>query len=224
MVGRGVRASPYASKLSLLLGAAAAAPLTCKNPHHRPRPFSSAASNSSSPPGTPSPCTLAKLTYPFIARHCAAAVRASNSAGGVGGGVSKTATLSVEVGETEPPAPEGSVAGAYVFYCPAGATRCVVSPETSVVITEDGPSAPYTLRDVPPGTYQVFAWKDLNGSGQRDSDEPFGSYPSLEAPAAVTPPADGIDVTIIPALGTQTPGTQGQGPTVTVSPEANFAP
>ena len=139
---------------------------------------------------------------------------------GVGGGVSKTAALSVEVGETEPPAPEGSVAGAYVFYCPAGATRCEVSPETSVVITEDGPSAPYTLRDVPPGTYQVFAWKDLNGSGQRDSDEPFGSYPSLEAPAAVTPPADGVDVTIIPTLGTQTPGTQNQGPSVTVSPEA----
>ena len=101
----------------------------------------------------------------------------------------------------------------------------MVSPTTSVVITEDGSSAPYTLTNVPPGTYQVFAWKDLNGSGQRDSDEPFGSYPSLEAPAAVTPPADGVDVTIIPTLGTQTvgiqtPNTQNQGPSVTVSPEA----
>ncbi len=148
---------------------------------------------------------------------------------GVGGGVSKTATLSVEVGEIEAPAPEASVAGAYVFYCPAGATRCEVNPETSVRITENDSSAPYTLTNVPPGTYQVFAWKDLNGSGQRDSDEPFGSYPSLEAPAAVTPPADGVDVTIIPTLGTQTlgtqtPSTQDQGPTVTVSPEADFGP
>lgn len=136
---------------------------------------------------------------------------------GVGGGVSKTATLTVEVSETEAPAPEASVEGAYVFHCPAGATRCEVGPETAVIITETGSSAPYTLTDVPPGNYQVFAWKDLNDNGQRDSDEPFGSYPSLEAPAAVTPPAGSVDVTIIPTLGTQ-----GQGPTVTVSPGADF--
>ncbi len=136
---------------------------------------------------------------------------------GVGGGVSKTAALTVTVGATEPPPPAADALGAYVFYCPFGAAVCTVSPETAVVITESGPSAPYVLRDVPPGSYQVLAWKDLNENRQRDDNEPFGRY--LNARVAVTPPADAVDVTMIPALGTQGSAL----PTVTVSPGINPA-
>lgn len=131
---------------------------------------------------------------------------------GVGGGVSQTAALTVEVGEAEPPAPEASVEGAYVFYCPAAATVCEVNETTAVVIGEDGPSAPYTLQDVPAGSYEVYAWNDLNGNGQLDDNEPFGTYPNAQAPAAVTPPASNVDVAMIPAFSTQR-----ARPTVTVS-------
>ena len=128
---------------------------------------------------------------------------------GAGGGVSRTVSLSVVVESDEPPESDLSIAGTYVFACPASASVCNVTELSSVQIETDGASASYTIPDVPAGSYNVFGWNDLNDNGEVDAGEPVGAFPTANAPRTVNPPASGIDFVVIPSLGTQLPRLEG---------------
>ena len=52
----------------------------------------------------------------------------------------------------------------------------------SVLATGGGGSASYTMSDVPPGTYYLDAWKDVNGNLQFDSGDLFGVYGTSQWP------------------------------------------
>jgi uncharacterized protein (DUF2141 family) len=52
----------------------------------------------------------------------------------------------------------------------------------SVLATGGVGSASYTMSDVPPGTYYLDAWKDVNGSLQFDSGDFFGVYNTSQSP------------------------------------------
>ena len=122
---------------------------------------------------------------------------------GVSGGVSKTVPLSVSVAGQEPPEPTVDIAGAYVFACPVSNTKCTVNKLPFTQIETGGLSADYTIPNVPAGNYHVFGWNDLNGNGQVDNGEPFGSFPTSGTPQTINPPVSGVNLTLVPALGTQ---------------------
>lgn len=131
----------------------------------------------------------------------------------VGGGLTRTATLSVFVERPDAPpvtpTPTVDVQGTYVFACPvvvAEADVCDVAALPSVQIAESGTSASYTIPDVPPGSYYVFAWNDLNGNGQLDVGEPVGVHVQGDQAVTVVPPVTGVDITMVPAVGTQAGG------------------
>ena len=52
----------------------------------------------------------------------------------------------------------------------------------SVLATGSGGTASYTMSDVPPGTYYLDAWKDVNGNLQFDSGDLFGVYDTSQSP------------------------------------------
>lgn len=64
-------------------------------------------------------------------------------------------------------------------------------------VTTNGSSAPYSVA-VNAGQYVMIAIQDTNGSGAFDTEDYIGSYPSIEAPAAVTAPTSGIAITLVP--------------------------
>ncbi len=122
---------------------------------------------------------------------------------GSGGGVSRTVSLGVVVEGDEPPEPSLSIAGTYVFACPATERECDVGKLPAVQIETGGVSASYTIPNVPAGDYNVLGWNDLNRDGNVDAGEPVGAFPSFDTPAVVVPPASGVDFVVIPSLGTQ---------------------
>ena len=122
---------------------------------------------------------------------------------GVSGSVSKTVPLSVTVEGKKPPKPTVDIAGTYVFVCPVSNTKCIVNKLPFTQIKTGGLSADYTIPNVPAGNYHVFGWNDLNGNGQVDNGEPFGSFPSSGTPQTINPPVSGVNLTLVPALGTQ---------------------
>jgi len=128
---------------------------------------------------------------------------------GAGGGISKTVPLGVVIEGDEPDEPDFDIAGSYVFACPVSASTCNVSQVPAVRIETGGSSAPYTIPDVPAGDFYVYGWNDLNDNGQVDNGEPIGVFPSADAPRIVNPPASGVDLVLVPALGTQAPGFEG---------------
>jgi serine protease len=131
---------------------------------------------------------------------------------GVGGGLLRTTTLSVFVERPDTPPvtpPPLDVRGTYVFACPVAVVEtdtCDVAALPSVQIDESGASASYTIPNVPPGSYYVFAWNDLNGNGQLDVGEPIGVHLQGEQAVTVVPPVTGVDITMVPAVGTQVGG------------------
>lgn len=74
-------------------------------------------------------------------------------------------------------------------------------------ITTSGTSAAYSI-PVNAGQYLVIAIQDTNQSGALDAGDYIGAYPSLEGAAAVTAPASGINLSLVPytgAAGTRAP-------------------
>lgn len=128
---------------------------------------------------------------------------------GVSSGVSRTVPLSVIVEGDEPPVPDLSIAGTYVFACPVSASVCDVTDLPSAQIETGGLSASYTIPNVPAGDYRVLGWNDLNSNRKVDAGEPVGAFPSFDTPSVVNPPASGVDFVVIPSLGTQTPSFEG---------------
>ena len=128
---------------------------------------------------------------------------------GVSSGVSRTVPLSVIVEGDEPPVPDLSIAGTYVFACPVLERVCDVTKLPSAQIETGGLSASYTIPNVPAGDYHVLGWNDLNSNRKVDAGEPVGAFPSFDTPSVVNPPASGVDFVVIPSLGTQTPSFEG---------------
>ena len=59
-------------------------------------------------------------------------------------------------------------------------------------------SGNYSITGLAAGQYQIIAWKDVNGSGQVDVGDYAGIYTQDGQTAAfVTPPASGINMTLI---------------------------
>ena len=122
---------------------------------------------------------------------------------GSSGNVSKTVPLSVTVAGQKPPKPTLDIAGTYVFACPASNTKCTVNELPFTQVKTGGLSADYTVPNVPAGDYNVLGWNDLNGNGIVDSGEPVGAFPNAGTPQVVRPPVSGVNLTLVPALGTQ---------------------
>ena len=122
---------------------------------------------------------------------------------GSSGSVSKTVPLSVTVAGQEPPEPTVDIAGTYVFACPVSAERCYVNNVPFTQIRTDGLSADYTIPNVPAGNYYVGGWNDLNGNGVVNDGEPVGTFLTSGARQTVSPPVSGVNLTLVPALGTQ---------------------
>ncbi len=122
---------------------------------------------------------------------------------GVSEGVSRTVPLSVTITGNTPPKPTLDISGTYVFACPVTATSCIIDNLPFVQIKTGGLSAGYTIPNVPAGDYNVFGWNDLNENGRVDNGEPVGAFPNLGTPQVISPPANNVDLTLAPALGTQ---------------------
>ena len=59
-------------------------------------------------------------------------------------------------------------------------------------------SGNYSIDDLPPNSYEVIAWKDINQNQQIDIGDYVGIYTQDgQSATLVTPPASGIDMTLI---------------------------
>ena len=67
---------------------------------------------------------------------------------------------------------------------------------TYIRILRDGRSAPYTLRDLAPGTYLVAAWKDVNENEEVDDGDYLGVYVDAQGDYLVRPPRSGVDFSL----------------------------
>jgi len=104
----------------------------------------------------------------------------------------------------------GDVAGAEVLACPVVNNAFDCSTATPVAITQSGPSAPYTMTGLAPGQYVVGARQDVDGDGTFDYLGGYGYDPATDSfTQVVTPPAQGIDITLLP-LGGGTSGADSQ--------------
>ena len=120
-------------------------------------------------------------------------------------------TLTLQGGNQPPPPPpppadQGSVSG--TLSAPAGSDLsdtlvaacfngdCNDERSTGIFVTQGGSSASYTVGDLQDGaTYAIFAWKDVNDTGEIDAGDLFGLYSTDGTnPAPVTVPATGIDL------------------------------
>ena len=124
---------------------------------------------------------------------------------GVSGSVSKTVPLSVSVVGKKPPEPTVDISGTYVFACPVSANPCYVDKVPFTQVKTSGLSADYTVPDVPAGDYYVGGWNDLNGNGVVNDGEPVGTFSTSTSGArqTISPPVSGVNLTLVPALGTQ---------------------
>ena len=66
---------------------------------------------------------------------------------------------------------------------------------SSVQAMTGGSSARYQLTNLEAGeSYLMFAWKDINASGEADAGDELGVYTRSGKPALIEPPATGIDL------------------------------
>lgn len=117
---------------------------------------------------------------------------------------------------TDPVNPEptegGSISGAVLYPPPAGgvpvntgvvfacfytgndAAPCDETLSGGTEVQLAGSSNAYSVDNLQAGQYFMFAFEDTDGNGLfTDPGDRVGLYPSLEAPALVSPPATGID-------------------------------
>ncbi len=90
---------------------------------------------------------------------------------------------------------------------------CSAPSTVATTISTSGSSAPYTLA-APAGDYLVIAQQDVDGDGALDYEGGYGYDPASDAYQIVTPPAQGIDITLQAVGGTDpgpTPPPSGEG-------------
>lgn len=116
------------------------------------------------------------------------------------GELSYTGTIS---GTVTAPA-GGDVAGTRVVACYRNERDC----ETfETLVTQSGPSASYRISGLPRGSFGVYALKDVDNDGRADGDGDFyGVYaPDPRFVTQVTPPAEGVDITMYVLSGVTQP-------------------
>jgi uncharacterized protein (DUF2141 family) len=98
----------------------------------------------------------------------------------------------------------GDVAGTLVGACAVMNQSFDCSAPSTIVttITQSGSSASYTL-PAPAGDYVVVAQQDVDGDGTIDYEGGYGYDPASDSFQTVTPPAQGIDVSLQAVGGTE---------------------
>jgi len=87
----------------------------------------------------------------------------------------------------------GDVSGTAVFACPNGDCQST-QPQTTTVDA----SGTYTLASLPAGQYGVLAVKDVDGSNTLSNGDYVGAYSEDgQTLTLVTPPASGINITLV---------------------------
>ncbi len=94
----------------------------------------------------------------------------------------------------------GSITNTLVGACPVSGTTydCTASGTVVVKITASGPSAMYSIPNVPAGSYVVSAQHDLNGDGQLGNGDYEGCYDANNNGQCdvVQPPKTNVNVTL----------------------------
>ncbi len=110
----------------------------------------------------------------------------------------------------------GDIGGTEIGACPVVNNAPDCTNVVSLVVTQSGSSAAYSLDAQAGQSYVVFAYKDTNNSGgDADNGDYLGGYPTVESPTAVTAPATNIDFALA-VVGGSTPS-----PSPTPSPVPN---
>ena len=123
---------------------------------------------------------------------------------GVSGSVSRTVQLGVSITGDTPTEPTVDISGTGVVACYFINNTCDQNRSRVVQLTGSGSSAPYTIPGLDAFGYVIGALKDGNGDGDFEDPEDYaGFYLQNGQLAEVTPPANGIDITMTPRLGTQ---------------------
>lgn len=123
---------------------------------------------------------------------------------GTAGSLTREASLSLSVvAAPPPPPPPATIAGTYVFglYIDEDG-NLDEAKSTYIRILRDGRSAPYTLRNLSPGTYLVAAWKDVNENEDVDEGDYLGVYVDAQGNYLVRPPRSGVDFSLEALIGT----------------------
>jgi len=114
-------------------------------------------------------------------------------------------------GTPPPPPPPATISGTYVFGLHIDEDGNLDEAKSAYIrILRDGRSAPYTLRNLAPGTYLVAAWKDVNGNEEVDPGDYLGIYLDAQGNYLISPPKDRVDfsldlVTSTSSLGVDLP-------------------
>lgn len=119
------------------------------------------------------------------------------------GEVSHTGTISGTV--TAPNG--GDVAGTEIIACYRNERDCKTF---SARVTQPGSEAPYRISGLPSGAYGIYALKDTDGDGNAVGN---GDYHGVYAPdprevSEVTPPAEGVDITMRVLTGVSRPDSE----------------
>jgi serine protease len=89
----------------------------------------------------------------------------------------------------------GDVVDTVVAACFPQGNSCDPNRSSSITVQQSGPSATFTLPNLPSGQYYVIAAKDVNGSGALDAGDYYGVYTADGQNAApVSPPQSGLSV------------------------------
>ena len=79
----------------------------------------------------------------------------------------------------------------------SGTTVGACVGESCVTTTADA-SGNYAITGLTPGQYQIIAWKDVNRNREIDAGDYVGFYTQDgQTPAPVSPPASGINITMV---------------------------
>jgi serine protease len=154
------------------------------------------------PPGvtgsfSPNPATASSVLTLTVASGAATGTY-TLTVRGTAGSLTREASLGLSVvAAPPPPPPPATIAGTYVFglYIDEDG-NLDETKSTYIRILRDGRSAPYTLRDLSPGTYLVAAWKDVNGNGDVDDGDYLGVYVDPQGNYLVRPPRTGVDFSV----------------------------
>jgi len=126
---------------------------------------------------------------------------------GTAGSLTREARLDLVVTATPPPPPPpATIYGTYVFglYIDQDG-NLDETKSTYIRILREGRSAPYTLRNLAPGTYLVAAWKDVNGNEEVDQGDYLGIYADAQGNYLVSPPRSQVDFTMDLFTSTSSP-------------------
>jgi serine protease len=117
---------------------------------------------------------------------------------GTAGSLVREASLNLSVvAAPPPPSPPATIAGTYVFGLHIDEDGNLDETKSTYIrILRDGRSAPYTLRNLSPGTYLVAAWKDVNGNEEVDDGDYLGVYTDAQGNELVQPPKTGVDFSV----------------------------